>query len=106
MKKRLFVTAILFLAVFSVKAQNLPPIKALRAEENFSILLQNDSLRIASFFNQIKAVQLNKSKSIYLTFGGEFRPRWEVTVNKTGVPKKPLTKIIILKELWFTLIYI
>ncbi len=82
MREKVFGIIILFLMLFSAKAQNLPPIKALAAEENYSILLQNDSLRNASFFNQIKAVPLNKNKTIYLTLGGEFRPRWEHTDNK------------------------
>lgn len=88
MRKKIIITVVILCAVFSLKAQNLPPIKALRSEENYSILLQADSLRVASFFNQIKAVPLNKSKSIYLTFGGEFRPRWELTNNKNWSSKE------------------
>lgn len=67
---------------FYVKSQELPPIKALRAEENYSILLNNDTLRNASFLNKLKAIYLNKNNSIYLSLGGEFRPRWEHTDNK------------------------
>jgi len=62
-------------------AQNLPPIKALRADENYEVLLKNDSLLNASFLNKLKALPLNKSKSIYVSLGGEFRPRWENTQN-------------------------
>ncbi|MCL9806972.1 alginate export family protein [Flavobacterium amniphilum] len=63
-------------------SQELPNIKLLREDENYSFLLQNDSLRNASFFNQIKAIPLSKNKSIYLSLGGEFRPRFEHTDNK------------------------
>ncbi|PKP45717.1 MAG: hypothetical protein CVT95_08315 [Bacteroidetes bacterium HGW-Bacteroidetes-12] len=72
---------------FTSKAQKLPQIKALRAEENYSILLKDDTLRNISFFNQLKAIPFNKSKSIYMGFGGEFRPRWEHTDNKNWSTK-------------------
>ncbi|WP_462253232.1 alginate export family protein [Ferruginibacter sp.] len=80
-KNTLFIF-IFFVIEFPVKAQELPPIKALRAEENYSILFKNDSLRNASFLNKLKAIALNKGKMIYLSLGGEFRPRWEHTDNK------------------------
>ena len=52
-----------------VQWQNLPSIKVLRAEENYSSLLKNDSLRNATFINKLKALQFNKKKSIYLSLG-------------------------------------
>jgi hypothetical protein len=67
---------------FCVMAQELPPIKALRAEENYSVLLKNDTLRNTSILNKLKAISLNKSKSVYVSLGGEFRPRWEYLDNK------------------------
>ncbi len=69
-------------ATFIAKAQNLSPIKPLRAEEDYSGLLQNDSLRKSSLLNKLKAIPLSKDKSIYLSLGGEFRPRWEHYDNK------------------------
>ncbi|HEU0126508.1 MAG TPA: alginate export family protein, partial [Flavobacterium sp.] len=72
----------IFALNFTLKAQELPQIKALRAEENYSSLLKNDTLRNASFLNKLKAIPLNKDKSIFLSLGGEFRPRWEYTENK------------------------
>ncbi|MFN0290804.1 alginate export family protein [Pedobacter helvus] len=72
----------IFALNFTLKAQELPQIKALRAEENYSSLLKNDTIRNASFLNKLKAIPLNKDKSIFLSLGGEFRPRWEYTENK------------------------
>ena len=68
-------------------AQELPPIKPLRAEENYSALLQNDSLRNASFLNKLKALPLDRKENIFLTLGGEFRPRYELTNNKNWSSK-------------------
>ena len=82
MIKNIFFTFTLFLIALHGKAQELPSIKPLRAEENYSILLKNDTLRKTSFLTQLKASPLNKSKSIYLSLGGEFRPRWEHIDNK------------------------
>lgn len=77
----------MLLITYSLKAQNISPIKLLRAEENYSPLLQNDSLRNSSLLNQLKAIPLSKDKSIYLSLGGEFRPRWEHTENKNWSTK-------------------
>lgn len=86
--KRTILIIILHLAnIFNMKAQSLPPIKILRAEESYSILLKNDSLRNAFFLNKLKAIPLNKNKSIVVSFGGEFRPRWELTTNKNWSTK-------------------
>ncbi len=54
----------------------------MRAEEDYSLLLSNDSLRKTLFINKLKAIPFNKSKSIYLSLGGEFRPRFEYTEHK------------------------
>jgi hypothetical protein len=82
MIKNIFFTFMLFLIALHGKAQELPSIKPLRAEEDYSFLLKNNTLRNASFLTQLKASPLNKSKSIYLSLGGEFRPRWEHIDNK------------------------
>ncbi len=87
MIKNIFLFITVLVLNFTLKAQELPPIKALRAEENCSLLLKNDSLRNASFLNQLKAIPLNKDKSVYLSLGGEFRPRWEHTDNKNWSAK-------------------
>lgn len=86
MNKLICLFFILF-SVFSLKAQNLSPIKLLRAEENYSKLLQNDSLRNSSFLNKLKAIPLSNDKSVYLSLGGEYRPRWEYTENKNWSAK-------------------
>lgn len=88
MKKHILIYFLIFAMPFSIKAQKLPPIKALRADENYEMLLQNDSLRNASFLNQLKAIPLNKNKSVYLSLGGEYRPRWEHTDNKNWSSKE------------------
>ena len=82
MKKYILIIIPLFAFSMLVKAQELSPIKTLRAEENYSNLLENDSLRNATFLNKLKAIPLNNSKTVYLSLGGEFRPRWEYTQNK------------------------
>ncbi|PIQ16893.1 MAG: hypothetical protein COW66_13990 [Flavobacteriaceae bacterium CG18_big_fil_WC_8_21_14_2_50_34_36] len=82
MIKNIFFTFTLFLIAVQGKAQELPSIKPLRAEENYSVLLKNDTLRDAIFLNKLKAIPLNKNKSIYLSLGGKFRPRWEHIDNK------------------------
>jgi hypothetical protein len=79
---------ILLLFGLTVNAQVLPPIKALRAEENYRVLFKNDTLRNATFLNEVKAIRLNKSNSIYLSLGGEFRPRWEYLNNKNWSVKE------------------
>lgn len=72
---------------FLVNAQDLSSIKMLRADENYSNLLKNDSIRNASFLNKLKAIPLTKDKSIYLSIGWEFRPRFEFTENKNWSAK-------------------
>jgi hypothetical protein len=64
MIKNIFFTFTLFLIALHGKAQELPSIKPLRAEENYSDLLKNDTLRNAFFLNKLKAIPLIKSKSI------------------------------------------
>ena len=88
MKKITLVISIYLALNFTASAQSLPPIKALRAEENYGILLKNDTLRNASFLNKLKAIPFNKDKSIYLSLGGEFRPRWEHTDNRNWSAKE------------------
>jgi hypothetical protein len=82
MKKYALLIYTFFAFSFLAKAQELPPIKPLRAEENYSLLLSNDTVRKSSILHKLKAIPINKSKSIYLSFGGEFRPRFEYVENK------------------------
>ena len=82
MKSKIFVLLIVLVQYTNANAQNLPPIKQLRAEENYDALLKNDSLRNETFINHLKAISLNKSKSIYISLGGEYRPRFEYIDNK------------------------
>jgi len=53
MIKNIFFTFTLFLIALHGKAQELPSIKPLRAEENYSILLKNDTLRNAFFLTKL-----------------------------------------------------
>jgi hypothetical protein len=87
MIKNTFTLYILIAISHFVEAQNLPSIKVLRAEENYSSLLNNDSLRNSTFINKLKALQFNKKKPIYLSLGGEFRPRWEQVNNQNWSSK-------------------
>lgn len=83
MKKQFF-TIVLFLMCIAkgFSQTTLPSIKLLRAEENYSSLLKNDSLKKASFLNTLKAIPINQEKMIYFSLGGEFRPRFEYIDNK------------------------
>ena len=87
MIKNTLLLYLLSVVPFIAQAQELPPIKALRADENYSSLLKNDTLRNTSFLNKLKAIPLNNDKTIYLSLGGEFRPRWEHTENKNWSAK-------------------
>src|SRR5437868_313746 len=87
MIKNTFTLYIIIAISYAVEAQNLPSIKVLRAEEDYASLLKNDSLRSAAFINKLKALQFNNKKSIYLSLGGEFRPRWEYVNNKNWSSK-------------------
>ena len=82
MTKKIFLILTFLAFSFIVKAQELPPIKILRAEEDYSLLLNNDTLRTSLLINNLKAIPFNTSKSMYLSLGGEFRPRFEYTDNK------------------------
>jgi hypothetical protein len=87
MIKNTFTLCIIIASLHAVEAQNSPSIKVLRAEENYSSLLKNDSLRNATCINKLKALQFNKKKSLYLSLGGEFRPRWEYVNNQNWSSK-------------------
>lgn len=87
MTKNTFQFILILVLNFAAKSQELSPIKALRAEENYGVLLEKDSLRHASFRNKLKAIPLNKTKRIYLSLGGEYRPRWEYIDNKNWSAK-------------------
>lgn len=87
MKRPTLILSIYFASYFMVAAQEMPPIKALRAEEDYIILLKNDTLWNASLLTRLKALPFNRSKSIYLSLGGEYRPRWEFTENRNWSAK-------------------
>lgn len=81
MNKKLLAVFIIF-NLFTLQSQEISSIKLLRADESYANLLQNDSLRNSSLLSKLKAIPLSKDKSVYLSFGGEFRPRWEFSENK------------------------
>lgn len=82
MTQKIHLIFIFSILSFSIKAQELPAIKVLRAEDDYSILVKHDSLRTASVLNKLKAISLNNVKSVYVSLGGEYRPRWEIIQNK------------------------
>jgi hypothetical protein len=53
----------------------IPPIQQMRAEENYEFLNENDSAKL--FLKSLKWIPLHSKKSIYLTLGGQYRPRFE-----------------------------
>ncbi len=69
MKKILFLLLPCFYQVCT-HAQHMPPFKALRYEEDYSIL-KNDSSH--SWYNRTKYNPLSKSGDTYISFGGEVR---------------------------------
>jgi hypothetical protein len=88
MIKRISILFAFFAFSTLANAQEMSPIKMLRADENYSKLLENDSLRNASFLNKLKAIPLFKDKSVYISLGGEYRPRWEYIQNKNWSAKE------------------
>lgn len=58
------------------KEQAPSPYHILRAEENYAYL-KGDSPYAHDPFDSIKFISLNDASSVYLTFGGEVRPRFE-----------------------------
>jgi hypothetical protein len=53
--------------------------KLMRADENEAFWLKNK--KVLPYFNTLKLIQFNKSKSINLTIGGQIRPRYELVQN-------------------------
>ena len=55
-----------------------PAYKMFRATEDYRYLASEDEHKfIADWFDPIKYIALNAGQDIYLTLGGEFRPRFE-----------------------------
>jgi hypothetical protein len=85
---KLLFTSIICLSVYaSIHAQhvkkdtlNLPQLSYFRAEEDYSYLKHEDSDSIyivKDKFIPIKFISLSKKKHIWLSFGGQYRPRFE-----------------------------
>ncbi|MTI32184.1 alginate export family protein [Xanthovirga aplysinae] len=70
----------LFAQEVEEKKKNRKAFSMLRAEENYRFL-GDEALEEQEFWDPIKFIPFNTSKSIYLTLGGEFRPRFEYFKN-------------------------
>ncbi|MEM9896879.1 MAG: alginate export family protein [Bacteroidota bacterium] len=62
------------------RLQGLPRIQMLRAEESYLLLHGSETNQL--FLQPLKLIELDTSKGIFLTLGGEFRSRFEVFANK------------------------
>jgi hypothetical protein len=63
-----------------------PPYKLLRAEEDYSYLSNDGPQQYKEDWSDpIKLIRLASDRDIYLTLGGEFRPRYEHFTNRTWV---------------------
>ena len=63
--------------------KELPAFKMTRSEENFFYLKEKEnSLYEATIFDAIKYIPLHSSGNVYLSFGGQFRPRFEHYSNR------------------------
>jgi len=60
-----------------------PPYKLLRAAEDYSYLANDEDQRYeADWFDPIKYIPLDSDRDVYLTLGGELRPRFEHFSNR------------------------
>ncbi len=57
-----------------------PPIKLLRAEESYLFLQETEQNQV--FLQPLKLIEVDASKGIFLTFGGEYRARFESFTNE------------------------
>lgn len=57
-------------------SESSPPLKNLRYDEDFSYL--RDESKRSDWLDRLKFIPLNRSKSWYLTLGGEMRQRYEI----------------------------
>lgn len=78
---KLTIISVLLWVSIAANSQELPEIKVQRAEEDYLPLLRNDSLRNANLLNRLKAIGLNPARDLFISLGGEFRPRSEVKRN-------------------------
>jgi hypothetical protein len=64
-----------------------PPYSLFRAEENYEYLKdQKSNPYQEDLFDAIKFIPLTKNKAAYLSFGGQFRPRFEYFSNRWWAP--------------------
>ncbi|SMG48022.1 Alginate export [Marivirga sericea] len=56
-------------------AADVPPIKQMRAEENYSFLEGRDSARL--LLKSLKWMPISRKKNVFLSVGGQYRPRFE-----------------------------
>ena len=84
LKKSLALSYLTFLLAGYSNAQEevdeAPPIKLLRAEESYLYLQEEEKSQI--FLQPLKLIELNASKGIFLTVGGEYRARFESFTNE------------------------
>ncbi|WP_299674697.1 alginate export family protein [uncultured Tenacibaculum sp.] len=83
--KRITYFVLLLLSTISV-AQNIelkeqPKFSLFRASENYEYLKEHEKFK-KDFFDPIKFIPLNENKDIYLSLGGQIRPRFEHYSNR------------------------
>jgi len=93
MYKRFF--GVLFFILFSQEAfsqeekKEAPNFSIFRQNENYEYLKYKDTTHYESdFFDPIKFIPLNKNKDVYLSLGGQFRPRFEHYSNRLWVAEE------------------
>ena len=65
-----------------VKKQETPVYKLMRQDEDYAYLKDSDSVENKDFWNHAKYIRLNGNGKNYLSFGGEFRPRYQIIKNE------------------------
>ena len=65
---------------FQASGQEASAYKLLRQDEDFAFL--KDSVDSKDFWNPIKYIRLNSNGKNYLSFGGQFRPRYQIIRNE------------------------
>ena len=78
--RHLFINSILYCLHFQLYGQSLPPFNGLRFDEDYAFL-QNDSAK-KNLYRQLKFIPLDKSESVYVSFGGEIRQEFDAFRNE------------------------
>lgn len=85
-RRHLFLTVFFYCLYLPAHSQQLPPFKGLRFEEDYGFL-KNDSVK-KNWYEKIKLLSFNKSKTVYVSFGGEIRQEFDAFNNEDWGIKK------------------